>query len=286
MLTYAVITPACNEVRNLPRLAASLLGQTVPPRRWVIVENGSHDGTAALARDLDAQHDSVIALSVPPAQLARGAPIVRAFHAGLNHLGQLLEDIVVKLDADVSLAPDHFESLLAAFDRDSALGIASGACFDEAEGGNRFLTGDHVWGAARAYRRECLTEILPLEERMGWDTVDELKAAARGFRTGIIGEATFRHHRLEGERDGSRWRAWSAQGDVAWYIRYRPLYLLARTLYQATREPAALAILAGYAGAAARRTPRLRDRDVTNVLRRQQRLRELPARAREALGHQ
>ena len=44
----------------------------------------------------------------------------------------------------------------------------------------RHLTGSTVWGATRAYRRACLDDGLPFEERLGWDGIDEFKANARG----------------------------------------------------------------------------------------------------------
>ena len=49
---YAVMTPARDEVENLPRLAASLAAQTVPPDVWFIVDNGSTDGTLEIAKEL------------------------------------------------------------------------------------------------------------------------------------------------------------------------------------------------------------------------------------------
>lgn len=285
-MRYAAVTPARDEAGRLEKLAASLLAQSVTPAAWIIVENGSVDATLNVASELAGRHGWISVIDLPVATgVARGGPIVRAFHAGLKALPEDIE-LVMKLDADVSLPPDHFSTLIDAFTADPLLGLASGTCFDDAEGGEeRFLTGEHVWGAARAYRTACLRDVLPLEERMGWDGVDEFKAMAHGWRTAVVRETSFRHHRLEGERDGSRWRAWAAQGDVAWFMRYRPAYLVARTAFQAVKEPAATAMLLGYARAATRRGPRLSDPAVVSIIRSRQRLRELPRRAGEATGH-
>jgi hypothetical protein len=119
---------------------------------------------------------------------------------------------------------------------------------------------------------------------MGWDTVDEVKARLAGFDTRIVPGVAFVHHRLEGRRDGSRWLAWRAQGDVAYFLGYRPSYLVAKTVFRASREASALAILQGYAVSALRRSPRVSDRRVIDLLRRQQRLRAMRQRAGEALG--
>lgn len=284
-LRYAAITPARNEAANLVRLGAALAAQTQLPAAWVIVDNGSTDETRSVAERLAGAHAWVQVVAIPAGRQARGGPIVRAFHAGLAEL-DALPDVVVKLDADVSMPPDHFEQLLAAFTADPRLGIASGTCF-EREGGawrERHTTGTSVWGCCRAYRAACLEQLLPLDEHMGWDGIDALKAELRGWRSGRQLDLPFRHHRPEGARDGARGSAYAAQGRAAHYMGYRPLYLVLRALHRARAEPAALAMIGGYAAAAVRHTPRCADPEVIAHLRAEQRVRLLRARIREAAG--
>ena len=194
---------------------------------------------------------------------------MRAFDAGFARCRARL-DVVVKLDADVSFDADYFQQLLAAFARDPRLGIASGVCY-ELEGGRwtaRHGTGDHVRGATRAYRTECLEHVCPLPEAVGWDGIDELKARVLGWRTARIGDLSFYHHRSVGERDGAPTRRWIAEGQCAHYMGYRLSYLVVRTLGRAVRDdldPAVFAMLWGYAGAVASRRPRYDDEDVARV---------------------
>jgi glycosyltransferase involved in cell wall biosynthesis len=285
-LSYAVLTPARDEAGALPRLAECLASQTVRPALWVVVENGSTDDTPEVARALAAEHDWIRVIAAPPGPpRVRGGNVVRALHAGIEALEQRY-DVVAKVDADVTFGERYFERLLALFAARPELGLASGACTEliDGEWRERPVTGTHVWGAARAYRFECLRQLLPLDEHMGWDGLDQARAATLGWRCTRVDRLTFRHHRVEGHRDGSRRRVWAAQGQAAHYMGYRPSYLVLRTLHRMRREPAAAAILGAYVAAALRRTPRCPDAAARAEVRRQQRARHLLGRAREAQG--
>lgn len=283
---YALVTPARDEAENLRRLAACVVAQTVRPEAWIVVDNGSVDETREVVRALERDYPWVSLLESPPTSSAKpGLPVVRAFHVGVEALARPV-GVVVKLDADVSFKADYFESLLTAFAADPTLGIASGACFERRDDVWRVthVTEAHVRGATRAYRWECLQEILPLEERVGWDGIDELKANVRGWRTAIVHDLPFRHHRFVGERDGTPTARWLQLGHATYYMGYRPSYLALRVLHRARNDPAALAMAWGYVVAAVRREPRNPDEDVRRYLRDRQRLRRLPQRRREALG--
>lgn len=290
-LSYALVTPARDEAENLRRLAGCLAEQTIPPDAWLVVDDDSSDGTADVARELSGELPWLRVLSSSGARTKDG-PLesgrragrdIIAFTTGLEAL-EREPDIVLKLDADVSFAPDFFERLLAEFEADTRLGIAGGICWerDGDEWRPYHVTGGHVRGATRAYRWQCLLDVSPLEEQIGWDAVDEMRANLHGWDTRSIGSLPFYHHRLLGERDGAR-RQWEAQGRMAHYLGYRISYLLARTLWRARTERAAFAMLTGYAGAAWRREPRCPG-ELRAYLRRKQRLRKLPVRVREALG--
>ena len=286
-LTYAAVTPARDEAENLPRLASCLAAQTALPSKWILVDNGSSDNTPQLAADLAARYSWVEVVHVPNQATQPGAPVVRAFNAGLDAL-ETPVDIVVKLDADVCVRRRLLRGRAPAFSDEPALGIASGECFELDDGEWRpvFVTGDHVRGATRAYRSACLDEIGRLPEKMGWDGVDELKAAVLGWRTRSLPDQPFFHHRAVGERDGARAARWLAEGRCAHYMSYRVSYLVARTLGRAIRDRdlAVFAMPWAFLLSAIRHEERYDDERVRRYLRSQQSLKHLPARLLESFG--
>jgi glycosyltransferase involved in cell wall biosynthesis len=284
-LSYAIVTPVWNEEERLPVLAACIEAQRLLPTSWILVDTGSSDSTPFLVAELASRQPWIRSIELVEARAARGGPVVRGFAAGIRALGSDLPDVVVKLDADLTFDESYFQELLDGFAREPRLGIASGLCYEQTDGEWRpvYGTRSHVWGASRAYRRACLEEVLPLEERQGWDEIDAIKAQLHGWRVGTLFGVPFRHHRAEGRRDGGR-RRWLDQGDTAHYMGYRFSYLLVRALFKARRDPVALAMVEGYLRAVVRRAPVLPDRAARTHLRDTQRLRMLPVRVREALG--
>jgi glycosyltransferase involved in cell wall biosynthesis len=291
VLTYALVTPARDEAENLRRLAESVIAQTIRPSTWIVVDDGSTDGTWDLIERLGREHHWIRVVSSPGATTHAGTLAVGrragrdivAFNAGVAVIEEE-PGVLVKLDADVSFEDDFFERILADLDRDPRLGITGGECY-ELEGDEWRLqpvTGSHVRGATRSYRWECWQDVRPLEERLGWDGIDHLKAEEHGWDVRSVSGLPFLHHRPLGERDGLAFARWARVGQAAYYMGYRFPYLVLRTLYRGRREPGAVAIVWGYVAALARREERYPDAAVRRRLRDRQRLRNLPKRAREA----
>ena len=280
MTRYAVVTPARNEEANLQRLAAAMIAQELPPFVWAIVDDGSTDSTPDVLADLAAEHAWIRVHERPEADreesLADGRRKARDLDGFLLAAAPLRDDVdvIVKVDADVDFAPDYFAQLIGRFAADSKLAIASGTCYEleDGEWTRRTKAESTVWGATRAYRSDCLADLMALEPCMGWDGLDEISVQLRGLRTQTFVDLPFRHHRPEGGRELSTLHQGEALGRAAWYMGYRPTYLTLRALYRARQEPAAIGMLWGYFGAAGRRAPQCPNRDLVAALREKQRL--------------
>jgi biofilm PGA synthesis N-glycosyltransferase PgaC len=276
--SYAVVTPARNERENLARLAECMFAQRARPACWMIVDDGSDDGMGEWALSLSREHDWILVGSTGEGSngLADGRRQGRdllAFWHGLRGLPHPV-DIFVKVDADTSFEPDYFERLMGRFSEQPDLGIAGGSCYELRNGvWERIkVAGSHPRGASRAYRWELLDDVFELEPLLGWDGVDEVMAELRGYRTEGFKDLGFKHHRKVGEREG-RVRAGSALGRQAWYMGYRPTYVVLRALYRARENPTSLAMVWGYAASAATRAPRCPHPTITKRVRHGQRLR-------------
>ena len=276
-----IVTPVRDEAGTIERVAAAVEAQTRPPDLWLVVDDGSRDETPRLLRALAAELPFMRVAGVDDdvadsaAGLERGSE-ARAFNAGLRLAGWHGYDYVGKLDGDIELPPDYFERLLEALRHDPRLGIAGGVFGERGRRGWRTVRepSTHVAGALKLYRRDCLLEIGGIDERLGWDTADELRARMRGWETRALASLQARHHRRWGSAGGRlrgcrRYGACAhAIGEPAWWVVLRALKV------SRARPPIAsgLAFLAGYAAARVRRAPRVED-DVARFARRELRAR-------------
>jgi beta-1,4-N-acetylglucosaminyltransferase len=282
-LRYAVVTTVYADAPGLTRLASALADQTVAPTVWVIVVDGDDEATSRAARGIRAAMPFVEVLANASAAPVRGGRVASLLEVGARTLAGRV-DIWFKIDADVSFEPDHLERITREFVADPMLGIASGIRIDEG-GGRRHVhraKGVLVEAQCRAYRAECFAEVTPLERSLGWDTIDIAEAVAKGWRTIVVDETSFVHHRLIGARERSRWRYHWREGVVAHRLRYRPGYLVLRALHQARSDHAAVVQIPGFLLSVATRSSALGSGEARAVLREQQRVRHLRARTREA----
>lgn len=247
---YVIVSPVRNEEKFLEGTIKSVVSQTVKPVEWILVDDGSTDGTAAII-DRYAEQSNWIR----PVHRANrgfrqsGGGVMEAFNDGYKALLCKDWDFVVKLDGDLTFEPDYFEKLLDRFMAEPALGITGGTLYSIQNGE---MTMDrnprfHVRGATKIYRRECWEQIGGLWPAPGWDTIDETSANMRGWVTMSIPEVLANHHRPTGSADGS-WRDSVKHGLACYIAGYHPLYLVASSFYRLLRRPYPVPFVGGFYG--------------------------------------
>lgn len=282
---YLIVSPVKDEEAYVERTLRSVAGQTVLPVRWIIVDDGSADGTAAILRRYAKQHPWIQIVSREASGPRQpGSAVMHAFYHGLAQADGATYDYLVKLDCDVELPPDYFESLLRRFERDPQLGIASGVYLEEGPNGWSpiGMPAYHAAGASKFMRARCFDEIGGFVRERGWDTVDEVRAQVKGWATRHFGDIRFRHLKPEGSGIGNM-RTHVMHGDVYYLTGGGPVFLLLKAAHRmVTRAPivgGGLAMLYGYARSWLSGRQRLVDADEARHYRRllDRRLLRLPA---------
>ncbi|UZJ26336.1 polyprenol monophosphomannose synthase [Rhodococcus antarcticus] len=169
-----VIIPTFNERENLPLIVARLRA-AVPDAHALVVDDGSPDGTGAIADSLAEADERVHVL-----HRTEKAGLGAAYIAGFRWALERGYGVVVEMDADGSHAPEQLPRLLGRIEAGADLVLGSryvpgGSVVNWpkrrevlSRGGNiysRLALGvklNDITGGYRAYRREVL-EALPLD---------------------------------------------------------------------------------------------------------------------------
>jgi poly-beta-1,6-N-acetyl-D-glucosamine synthase len=270
---YIAITPARDEEQFLPDMIGSMVRQTILPTHWIIIDDGSQDRTShiidAAARKfpwIEPKH-----LSRDRKREPGGESVIMRF---LPKEVWLNADYIVRFDSDLLFDSDYVEKLLAQFERDPSLGIASGCLIEPSRGGWRqnVLPSFHTRGPSKIYSCACFDAIGGLEAGEGWDTIDEVKALMRGFKTRNFRDIRAYHRRTTGSARGLHWARYG-QGHVAYYVGYSQLFVLARAARLLFNSPpflGALMFLVGFYSGYWRREPQVADRQLIRFVRDQQ----------------
>lgn len=250
-----LITPCRDEGKHVARLIASVAAQARPPDRWLIVDDGSTDATPEIVarwatrlpylellrtrRRAARDHDG---LAIAAEASAFNRALRAASLADFTHIG--------KLDADIELPPDYFQRLLDRFAVEADLGIVGGTLLEDHGRGWRPTGGPdhHVRGALKLYSRECLEAIGGgIEERLGWDTIDEVEARMRGYRTQTLPQPAARHVRPVASRGGIL-RGRARLGRAAFILRYSPWWVALKAAHVGLSRPYAVGGIAYFWG--------------------------------------
>ncbi len=275
---YIVITPAYNEASNMEATIRSVASQTLLPRVWVIVDDGSEDGTWGILESASRKYPWIKAHRrvKEDKQGIDGlvtASEAKAFLEGYRLAEELCPkaEFVVKLDADLQFGADYFSKLLARFLENPKLGVAGGVVY-EFKGAalvKERVSTAHVRGATKVYRRDCYQSIQGVHPVFGWDVIDEILARSKGWHVCSFEDIQLIHLRPTASR-GGRFSGWVRNGYMAYYIGMSPLRMLLRAFFRvlvARDVVQAFGLAHGYFSNYIQRTQRLPDEHVRKLVR-------------------
>jgi glycosyltransferase involved in cell wall biosynthesis len=271
---YVIITPVRNEAQRIEKTADAIVNQTIRPTAWVIVDDGSQDGTAEITGRYAQRYPWISVIRRKDRGFREpGKGVIEAFYDGYQFLQSVDWDYLVKFDGDLSIRPDYFEKCFERFDQSPELGIGGGLVREP--GQEAVMTCSHplfhVRGATKIYRRACWESIGGLIKAPGWDTLDEVKANMLGWKTRTFVEIEVHQLKHTGSADGV-WQDMSKNGFANYIMGYHPLFLLGKCVKRMLHRPylvGGAALLCGYIRGYFKRSPRV-DQAVIKYVRRQQ----------------
>lgn len=252
-IPYVLITPARNEAAFIEKTIQSVIAQTMLPARWVIVSDGSTDGTDEIVEKYIPGRPWLELVKLPPRKDRNFAAKVNAFRAGHERVKDIPFEVIGNIDADVSFQEDYFEFLLGKFEAMPELGVA-GTHYIEGDFhsfSDSYINVHHVNGQCQLFRRKCFDDIggyVPIKGG-GIDWVAVTTARMKGWLTYSFAERSFHHHRKMGTAGGSELGARFHYGKKDYFLGGHPLWQVFRSTFQMAKRPyviGGVCLMAGY----------------------------------------
>ncbi|QQG48930.1 MAG: glycosyltransferase family 2 protein [archaeon] len=232
MPRYETVTIARDEEANLGATLEALARQSLPPGQRVVVDDGSKDGTGAIAEKAGC---TVVRLPSHEASYLGRPELASVINAGLEKVSPAA-DYVLIVDADNQLDEDYAGDLIAEMELDPKVAAASGEIQGErgdleTPRNSGFTVRTSAWRGLNGMRYPVM---------YGYEGWLRFKFAQSGLSTKVypgIRSVVRRKTRLKGVYDG---RAMFVLG-------YSPLYALGRVAVNFPSQPSeSLRVLAGY----------------------------------------
>jgi glycosyltransferase involved in cell wall biosynthesis len=274
---YCLITPCRNEAKFIGRTLETTTAQTVPPARWVIVDDGSTDETPQIIAEYAKRFDYIKVITRKDrGARAVGPGVIEAFYDGVDAINLDDYDYVVKFDGDLEMPPRYFERVIEHMEADPYLGNFSGKLFERKPDGSLFeeRTGDeNAVGPVKFYRVACFKDIGGFVREVAWDGIDGHICRMNGWIALSKDEPDLRiiHLRPMGSSQQNIWVGRQRWGRGKYFMGSQPYFVAAASVYRMFERPwliGGVGIAYGYLKAALDRHPRYGNREYRRHLRR------------------
>ena len=273
--SYLLISPGRNEAQYMRQTLDSVIGQSVRPSLWVIVDDGSTDESPAILAEYAARHDWIrIVTRKDRGKRAVGPGVIEAFYAGYETIRPEDYEYLCKLDLDLILPPLYFETLMQRMEADSRIATCSGKSYIHQDG--EFVSERHgdetSIGATKFYRRERFQALGGFVREVMWDGIDVHRCRMMGWQACSWDEPELRftHLRPQGTSQVGAMTGRMRHGFGQYFMGTSPIYMLANAVNLFTERPYVIAGLAmwwGYVWAWLQRKPRYENLEFRRFLR-------------------
>ncbi len=277
---YLLVTPCRDEAEFARRTLDSVVAQTLHPKLWVIVDDGSRDDTPRILAEYAAKHTWIrVVRRTDRGGRSVGPGVIEAFYVGLDSVDRSEFEFLCKLDLDLDLPREYFERLVARMRVDPRLGTCSGKPYFPGPGGKLFSEGcgdEMSVGMTKFYRIVCFDRIGGFVRAVMWDGIDCHRCRMFGWKADSRDdpETRFVHLRPMGSSHKNILTGRLRHGSGQWFMGTGFVYMTASTVFRLARRPyvvGGMAIMFGWLGACLRGVPRYEDSAFREHLRRYQR---------------
>jgi len=278
--SYVLVTAARNEQEHIESTLRSVIVQTVLPRRWVIVSDGSTDDTDEIVKRYQAHCDFIELVRRDTSESRNYGSKVIAIRRGIQRLEAVPYEFIGNLDGDVAFGCDYYRNILQKFRENPKLGIAGGRVFEYV--GQRRVRGSgtmqSVHGTIQMFRRLCYEDIGGYTPSAigAVDAIAEITARMKGWQVRTFPAEQVVHLRRMGTAGQHILAARFKEGRQLYGLGSHPLFEFLKCLYRLPERPkvlGSLARLGGYLWACLCRQEAILPPETSEYLHREQVLR-------------
>ena len=256
----------------------SVIAQTTPPTKWVIVDDGSTDDTPSILADYARQHPWIeVVTRADRGKRAVGPGVIEAFYAGYETIRPQDFDYVCKLDLDLRLPPKYFELLMQRMAATPQIATCSGKSYIEQ--GGQLVDENHgdetSLGMTKFYRVSCFEAIGGFVREVMWDGIDCHRCRMMGWIACSWNEPELRfvHLRPMGSSQAGIYTGRMRHGYGQYFMGTGMLYMAASAASRIRERPfltGSLAMFWGWLRSALKGEPRYDDLEFRRFLRKYQ----------------
>jgi len=275
---YLLISPCRDEAEHMRQTLDTVIGQSVLPARWVIVDDGSTDITPQILKEYADRHPWIrVVTRKDRGRRAVGPGVIEAFYSGYETINPDEYDYLCKLDLDLRLPPRYFEALMERMAGNPRIATCSGKAYLEKDG--RLIFEGHgddtSLGMTKFYRVSCFEAIGGFVPEIMWDGIDCHRCRMKGWIACSWDEPALRfvHLRPMGSSQQSIYAGRMRHGYGQYFMGTGFFFMVASALSRVTEKPfvlGSLAMLWGWVKSAVQRKPRYEDAEFRRFLRRYQ----------------
>ncbi len=223
---YIAITIAYNEEKHIRNTIESVLNQTIKPRFYIVVDDGSTDQTPFIVSEYPVYYMRVD----EPKFYLGSMNMHRALVRGIKKATDLVPDwdFLFKIDADSVIPENYFQVLHGKMKDTPRLGICSG-----------LMRGGNIWkgrasDGAKLYKRECWDMIGGLDRTIHWDTHAIVKAYWKGWAVRAFRNVTYDERRTS-ERENLY--EWYITGITRYYLGFPLVHTIGAAALYCKKKP-------------------------------------------------